>query len=290
MSMSQPLALELRQASKTFDKTGQALNQVNLAVQPGGMVALLGASVLGKSTLLRCVCGLEKLDALGGSVHLQGRTLQSQGQLSPEVRQLRQHSALIFQQFNLVGRISLLSNVLTGLLPHVPVWRSLLGRFSCAERLVALQALDAVGLSAQALQRASTLSGGQQQRGAIARALVQGAQLLLADEPVASLDPESTRLVIDLLQSPNQSRGMTVVISLHNVALARPYCDRIVALRQGRLVCDGPSSGLDAQRLQQLYGAQHQELTGLALRSHEEASHEPHSLKPGHAQPWVAVA
>jgi ABC-type cobalamin/Fe3+-siderophores transport system ATPase subunit len=158
--------------------------------------------------------------------------------------------------------------------------RGLLGRFTVAERLVALQALDAVGLSAQALQRASTLSGGQQQRGAIARALVQGAQLLLADEPVASLDPESTRMVMDLLQSLNQSRGMTLVLSLHNVDLARKYCTRTVALRQGRLVYDGPSSGLDPQRLKQLYGAQHQELTG----------HEALGQAPELAQPWVAAA
>ena len=280
MSTSDLLALELRQASKTFGNAGLALDQVNLAVRPGEMVALLGASGSGKSTLLRCVCGLEKLDATGGSVHLQGRLLQSDGRLSPEVRQLRRHTALIFQQFNLVGRMSLLVNVLTGLLPHVPLWRSLLGRFSEAERLVALQALDAVGLSAQALQRASTLSGGQQQRGAIARALVQGAQLLLADEPVASLDPESTRLVMDLLQNLNQSQGLTVVLSLHNVALARQYCTRTVALRQGRLVYDGPSSGLDAQRLQQLYGAQHQELTG----------HEAFVQGPELARPWAAAA
>jgi phosphonate transport system ATP-binding protein len=279
MTKSDHFALELRQASKTFGTAGLALDQVNLAVRPGEMVALLGASGSGKSTLLRCVCGLEKLDATGGSVHLQGRTLQSDGRLSPEVRELRQHTALIFQQFNLVGRISLLVNVLTGLLPHVPVWRSLLGRFTAGERLVALQALDAVGLSAQALQRASTLSGGQQQRGAIARALVQGAQLLLADEPVASLDPESTRMVMDLLQSLNQSRGMTVVLSLHNVDLARKYCTRTVALRQGRLVYDGPSSGLDAQRLKQLYGAQHQELTG----------HEALGQAPELAQPWAAA-
>ena len=280
MSNSDLLALELRQASKTFGKAGLALDQVNLAVRPGEMVALLGASGSGKSTLLRCVCGLEKLDANGGSVHLQGRTLQSDGKLSPEVRQLRQHTALIFQQFNLVGRMSLLVNVLTGLLPHVPLWRSLLGRFTDAERLVALQAPDAVGLSAQALQRASTLSGGHQPRGAIARALVQGAQLLLADEPVASLDPESTRLVMDLLQNLNQSQGLTVVLSLHNVALARQYCTRTVALRQGRLVYDGPSSGLDAQRLQQLYGAQHQELTG----------HEAFVQGPELARPWAAAA
>jgi phosphonate transport system ATP-binding protein len=128
-------------------------------------------------------------------------------------------------------------------------------------------------------RRGGDLSGGQQQRGAIARALVQGAQLLLADEPVASLDPESTRMVMDLLQSLNQSRGMTVVLSLHNVDLARKYCTRTVALRQGRLVYDGPSSGLDAQRLKQLYGAQHQELTG----------HEVLDPAPELAQPWAAA-
>jgi phosphonate transport system ATP-binding protein len=179
------------------------------------------------------------------------------------VRSLRRHTGIIFQQFNLVGRMTLMANVLTGLLPHVPLWRSLLGRFSDDERMVAMRALEAVGLAEHALQRASTLSGGQQQRAAIARALVQGARILLADEPVASLDPQSTRRVMDILRHLCRQQGITLVISLHNVELARRYCGRIVALRQGELVYDGSPQGLDSHRLAELYGAQSTELTGL---------------------------
>lgn len=254
------MAIEVRQACKTFRPARQALRDVTLNIAPGEMVALLGASGSGKSTLLRCLCGLELLDA--GSVVLQGQVLQERGHLAPGVRGLRRHTGIIFQQFNLIGRISLLANVLTGLLPHVPLWRSLLGRFDDEERLVAMRALEAVGLAEHALQRASTLSGGQQQRAAIARALVQGARVLLADEPVASLDPESTRRVMDILQGLCRQQGITLVISLHSVAIARQYCSRIVALRDGELVYDGSSDGLDAARLADLYGSQCLELLG----------------------------
>lgn len=262
MSVLPPSAIEVHLASKTYRGSLRALHQVQLRIQAGEMVALLGASGSGKSTLLRSLCGLELLDAQGGSISLHGQELQSRGRLSPAVRQLRRQTAIIFQQFNLVGRLSLLGNVLTGSLPHVPLWRSLLGCFTREERLQALRALDAVGLAEHALQRASTLSGGQQQRAAIARALVQGANVLLADEPVASLDPESTRRVMEILHQLSQRQGLTVVVSLHNVALARQYCSRIVALRQGVLVYDGPPEGLNAARLAQLYGPQCLELIG----------------------------
>ncbi len=142
----------------------------------------------------------------------------------------------------------------------MPLWRSLTGQFTQAQRLDALKALESVGLVEQANQRASTLSGGQQQRAAIARALLQGAQILLADEPVASLDPESTRRVMELLQRLNRDQGMTLVISLHNVSLARRYCDRIIALKDGRCVYDGPPAGLDDAQLRSLYGSQSEEL------------------------------
>jgi len=153
-----------------------------------------------------------------------------------------------------------MTNVLTGLAAEVPLVRSLLGRFTLAERARALDALESIGLAPQAFQRASTLSGGQQQRAAIARVLVQGARLLLADEPVASLDPESTRRVMALLSSLNREHGLTLMVSLHHVGLARRYCDRVVALRRGELVFDGPTSALTPAFLQDLYGAAAEEL------------------------------
>ncbi len=253
-------AIRIAHASKSFNRKTQALNDINLTIQPGECVGLLGASGSGKSTLLRSICGLERLDGQHSEVSIFGSPLQSAGALSSNIRAMRRHTGIIFQQFNLVGRMNVLSNVLTGLLPRMPLWRSLSGRFTHAERLQAVQALDAVGLADYALQRASTLSGGQQQRAAVARALVQGARILLADEPVSSLDPESARRVMDLMHHLNRSQGMTLVVSLHNVAMARKYCDRIVALRGGELVFDGPPLELDDTRLRHLYGASSEEL------------------------------
>ena len=253
-------AIRVINACKSFQKNRPALSEIGLTIQPGECVGLLGASGSGKSTLLRSLCGLERLDGIQSEVQLWGEPLQKSGKLSADVRQLRTHIGIIFQQFNLVGRMNVLTNVMTGLLPEMPLYRSLLGQFTPQERLKALQALHSVGLAEQAFQRASTLSGGQQQRAAIARALVQGARILLADEPVASLDPESTRRVMDLLRQLQREQGMTLVISLHNVYLARKYCDRIVALREGRLVYDGAPMGLDNQTLRDLYGTHSDEL------------------------------
>ena len=255
-----PSAIRVISASKSFKKYRKALDGINLSIARGECIGLLGASGSGKSTLLRSLCGLERLDGQDSEIQIWGDSLQKSGHLSPNIRQLRRHIGIIFQQFNLVGRMDVLTNVMTGLLPQVPLYRSLLGRFTAEERLKALQALHAVGLSEQAQQRASTLSGGQQQRAAIARALVQGAKILLADEPVASLDPESTRRVMDLMRRLQREQEMTLVISLHNVNLARQYCDRIIALREGRLVYDGPPIGLDNQRLRDLYGTHSDEL------------------------------
>jgi phosphonate transport system ATP-binding protein len=235
-----------------------ALKGVTLKIAAGERVALLGASGSGKSTLLRCLCGLETAQA--GSVRVFGESLQAQGQLSRRIRQLRRGIGVVFQQFNLVGRLPVMTNVLTGQAAVTPLWRALSGRFTLDQRALALQALEAVGLAPQAFQRASTLSGGQQQRAAIARVLVQGARLLLADEPVASLDPESTRRVMEQLTQLNREAGMTLVVSLHHVALARRYCDRVIALRRGELVFDGPSSALTPAFLRELYGSAADEL------------------------------
>jgi phosphonate transport system ATP-binding protein len=244
---------------KTFGKH-PALRDVSIEVRRGERVALLGASGSGKSTLLRCLCGLETGDAGSGRVEVFGQMLQADGKLGRNIRTLRHRIGVIFQQFNLVGRLPVMSNVLTGLAAEAPLWRSLTGRFTLADRARALDALEAIGLAPQAFQRASTLSGGQQQRAAIARVLVQGAQLLLADEPVASLDPESTRRVMDQLAALSGDGGMTLVISLHHVSLARRYCERVIALREGELVYDGPSAALTPEFLQQLYGTAADEL------------------------------
>jgi phosphonate transport system ATP-binding protein len=254
-------AIEVRSLSKRFGNGHQALREVSLSVLPGEMVALLGASGSGKSTLLRHLNGLHRADAGSASeVKLLGRTLQSGGRLSRETRALRREVAAIFQQFNLVERLPVMSNVLVGALHRLPMWRSLLRAFPRHELQRAYEALRHVGIEACAWQRASTLSGGQQQRAAISRALVQGAKIILADEPIASLDPASSRRVMELLAQVNRERGVTVLVSLHQIDYAFAYCPRTVALRNGEVVYDGPTAALTEQRLQQLYGTQVGEL------------------------------
>jgi phosphonate transport system ATP-binding protein len=193
-------------------------------------------------------------------VRVLGRTVQAGGRLASDVRDTRARVAMIFQQFNLVERLPVMSNVMAGALHRLPAWRSLTGLFPRAERERAYAALARVGIERCAWQRASTLSGGQQQRAAISRALVQGAEVILADEPIASLDPESSRRVMGLLAELNRETGVTVLVSLHQVDMAFAYCPRTIALRGGRVVHDGPTHELDAQRLRALYGTQLDEL------------------------------
>ncbi|RZL67803.1 MAG: phosphonate ABC transporter ATP-binding protein [Variovorax sp.] len=248
-----PIVLSASGVRRTYG-SHQALRNVSLEVRRGERVALLGASGSGKSTLIRCLCGLETTDADGGRIEAFGQLLQAKGRVSPDIRALRRRIGVIFQQFNLVGRLSVMHNVMTGLSADAPLWRALSGRYDRNDQARALDALDAIGLSPQAFQRASTLSGGQQQRAAIARVLLQGAEVVLADEPVASLDPQSTHRVMEQLAALNRDAGMTMVVSLHHVALAQRYCDRVVALRDGALVYDGPTAALTPGFLQHLYG------------------------------------
>ncbi|MGH8407145.1 MAG: phosphonate ABC transporter ATP-binding protein, partial [Pseudomonas sp.] len=222
----------------------------------GEMVALIGASGSGKSTLLRHLAGLACCDkSNGGSVKVLGREVQASGRLNGKVRRLRADIGYIFQQFNLVNRLSVLDNVLLGCLGRMPRWRGNLGLFNAEEKQFAMESLARVGLADLASQRASTLSGGQQQRVAIARALTQRAEVILADEPIASLDPESARKVMEILADINGRDGKTVVVTLHQVDYAMRYCPRAVALKGGRIHFDGQASELSSQFLNDLYGA-----------------------------------
>ncbi|WP_458765541.1 phosphonate ABC transporter ATP-binding protein [Cupriavidus basilensis] len=254
-------AIEVRGLSKSFQAGRKALDNVSLAVAPGEMVALLGASGSGKSTLLRHVAGFIAADAGGtGEVRVNGRTIQQGGRLARDVRAARAEIGFVFQQFNLVGRLPVITNVLTGMLPRVPLWRSLIRLFRAGEIDAGLEALAQVGIDDYAFRRASTLSGGQQQRAAIARTLVQNARVILADEPIASLDPESARRVMELLAQINRARRVAVVVSLHQVDVAMRYCPRVVALRHGKVVYDGPSAALTPAMLRELYGTEAAEL------------------------------
>jgi phosphonate transport system ATP-binding protein len=252
--------LSIRSLSKSFGAPQKALSAVSIELKPGEMVALIGASGSGKSTLLRHVSGFIGADRGSGEVRVGESVIQSDGRVASGIRRLRADVGFVFQQFNLVGRLSVMTNVLVGLLPRVPLWRSLTMSFSEAQRAEAWQALRSVGIENIAWQRASTLSGGQQQRVAIARALVQRARLILADEPIASLDPESARNVMEILARINKEHGITVLVSLHQVQFARRFCERTVALRLGEVVYDGPSADLTAPLLRNLYGTAVEEM------------------------------
>ncbi|MEJ1484667.1 phosphonate ABC transporter ATP-binding protein [Escherichia coli] len=243
--------IRVEKLAKTFNQH-QALHAVDLNIHHGEMVALLGPSGSGKSTLLRHLSGLITGDKSAGShIELLGRTVQREGRLARDIRKSRANTGYIFQQFNLVNRLSVLENVLIGALGSTPFWRTCFSWFTREQKQRALQALTRVGMVHFAHQRVS--SGGQQQRVAIARALMQQAKVILADEPIASLDPESARIVMDTLRDINQNDGITVVVTLHQVDYALRYCERIVALRQGHVFYDGSSQQFDNERFDHLY-------------------------------------
>jgi phosphonate transport system ATP-binding protein len=253
-------AVEVRSLTKTFGGGRKALDGVSVTLAPGEMVALIGASGSGKSTLLRHLSGLVAGDRGTGEIRVDGKTVQAGGRFSADVRRIRGNVGFVFQQFNLVNRLSVITNVLIGTLGRLPLWRTLLFRFPEDERRNAVAALQRVGIADWAFQRAATLSGGQQQRAAIARAMVQRAKLVLADEPIASLDPEAARRVMESLAELNRSDGVTVLVSLHQVQFAMRYCPRTIALHAGRVVFDGPSAALTPEKLADLYGAEAEEL------------------------------
>ena len=227
-------AISIRNLSKSFGKK-RALDNVSLEIARGEMVALIGASGSGKSTLIRHICGLEIAQPGQSRIEVLGDSIQDGGRLASGARVLRRNIGVVFQQFNLVGRLSVLSNVLLGNLGRIPAWRGTLGLFTAAEKKLAREALARVGIPEVAWQRASTLSGGQQQRAAIARTLVQRSNILLADEPIASLDPSSARRVMEILSAVNRDEQITCVVSLHQVEYARRYCPRTIARRDGRV-------------------------------------------------------
>jgi phosphonate transport system ATP-binding protein len=234
--------------TKTYPGDVRALAGVSFAVRPGEFVGILGPSGAGKTTLFRCLTGLARPDS--GSVEIHGQDICRLG--GRDLRAARREVAMIFQQFNLIRRLSGIENVLAGRLAALPTWRVLTRTFATPDRQKALWCLDTVGLLDKAYARADQLSGGQQQRVAIARALAQEATIVLADEPVGSLDPESAATVLDTLRSV-AARGVAVIASLHQVGLATDYVDRIIALRDGRVLEDAPTRTFDARALEQIY-------------------------------------
>lgn len=264
-------SISLHRVSKTFFRPNspttqasgcQALRSVSFQILPGERVALLGASGSGKSTLIRLLCGLEAPDTNQGEILIEGVPLFRAGCRASRSAfgHARAATGVIFQQFNLVGQLSVLENVLVGQCASLPIWRAIGRNFSRDARAIALDCLEKVGLADKADQRASTLSGGQQQRVAVARALAKGSRIILADEPVASLDPASSRRVMKILCDLAAQFGITLLVSLHQTEVAKQFCSRVIALRQGELVLDSPTTELSETVLRNLYGVNAEEL------------------------------
>jgi phosphonate transport system ATP-binding protein len=241
--------IRIRGLRKVFPPDKLALDGVDLDVAPGEFVMVIGQSGAGKTTLLRCLNRL--VEPTAGEVLLNGSRVTG---ASPEsLRFVRRQIGVIFQQFNLVRRVSVLANVLAGRLGHVPGFPSLFGRFPRKDCELALACLQLVGLEDFASRRADTLSGGEQQRVAIARALAQEPKVILADEPTASLDPRLTESIMGILQRINVERRLTLVVSQHMLETALTYGTRIVALRQGRVVFDGPPDAISPKTVEDIY-------------------------------------
>jgi phosphonate transport system ATP-binding protein len=264
--------LKISNVSRRFgEKT--AVEGVDLEIPQGQMVGIIGKSGAGKSTLLRMINRLS--DVSGGEILFDGKTVS--GLKGQALRDWQRDCAMIFQQFNLVPRLDVLTNVMLGRLNHRSTIQSLLKIFSEDEQLMALRALDRLDIAPVAMQRAGTLSGGQQQRVAIARALMQEPKILLADEPIASLDPRNAQIVMDSLKSINEKDGITVITNLHTLDTARNYCERIIGMQFGKVVFDGTPDELTTDVARTIYGAE-----GLAEAFSEamtSTSLEPHKAK-----------
>ena len=251
--------LTLDSVTKQFGHK-KAVDNVSCRIERGAFVGIIGRSGAGKSTVLRMINRLG--DPSSGRIlfgDIDVTALKGQG-----LRDWRQRCAMIFQQFNLVGRLDVMTNVLMGRLNHIPTARSVLKLWTPQDRAIALSALDQFDIASLAAQRADTLSGGQQQRVAIARALVQEPDVLLADEPIASLDPRNTKIVMDALLRLNKHYGITVICNLHSLDTARAYCDRLIGMAQGRVVFDGLPETLSDATARELYGLEAHEVIDTA--------------------------
>jgi phosphonate transport system ATP-binding protein len=248
--MSEPI-LRIKNLQKTYPNGVRALKGISFDVKKGEFLVVIGLSGSGKSTLLRCLNRLH--DPTGGEVKFHEKdTVQLS--TAAEIRNLRKKIGMIFQHFNLIPRHTVLSNVLMGKLAYTSTWRSLLGFFSDEDKSEAMKYLKLVGIAEKAYIRADQLSGGQQQRVAIARALTQNPEVLLADEPVASLDPATCHIVMDYLRKVNQELGITVICNLHFLSLVRIYATRVIALKDGELVFEGDPKDIDQAWFEKIYG------------------------------------
>lgn len=242
--------IKFENVSKVYPNGYHALKDISLEIEQGEFVAIIGLSGAGKSTLLRTINRMHdisdgKLTVNGQEVnHLKGK----------ELRKFRRKLGMVFQSFNLVTRTTVIKNVLTSRVPDLPVWKAIIGLYPKKDKIIALEALDKVGILDKAYIRADQLSGGQQQRVALARTLAQNPEIILADEPVAALDPITAGQVMDDFKRINKEMNISVLINIHHVDLALKYCDRVIGIKAGEIVYDGPSSEVNQAVLKEIYG------------------------------------
>ena len=236
--------------SKVYPNGTVGLDDVNLTIQDGEFVAIIGRSGAGKSTLLRSVNRMHQITS--GTLTVNGTDVSTLSGKS--LRRFRRGIGMVFQSFNLVTRTTVIKNVLSACVPDMPFWRVLLGAFRKADKIKALESLDKVGILDKAYIRADQLSGGQQQRVALARTLTQNPRIILADEPVAALDPVTAKQVMQDFVRINEEMGISILLNIHHVELALEYADRVIGIRAGRIVYDGPSANVDKTVLNAIYG------------------------------------
>ncbi len=241
--------IEFKNVYKTYPNGFTALKNVNLNIEQGEFVAIIGLSGAGKSTILRCINRMH--DIQQGTLTVDGVDVESLSGKS--LRRFRRKVGMIFQSFNLVSRSTVIKNVLTADVPDMPFWRVLFGIFTKEQKLRALESLDKVGILDKAYTRCDQLSGGQQQRVALARTLNQNPSIILADEPVASLDPVTARQVMSDFVRINKEYKITILLNIHHVDLALNYCDRVIGVRAGEIVFDGPASSITQEQLDEVY-------------------------------------
>ncbi len=241
--------IEFKNVYKTYPNGFTALKNVNLNIEQGEFVAIIGLSGAGKSTILRCINRMH--DIQQGTLTVDGTDVEALS--GKALRRFRRKVGMIFQSFNLVSRSTVIKNVLTADVPDMPFWRVLFGIFTKEQKMRALESLDKVGILDKAYTRCDQLSGGQQQRVALARTLNQNPSIILADEPVASLDPVTARQVMSDFVRINKEYKITILLNIHHVDLALNYCDRVIGVRAGEIVFDGPASTITQEQLDEVY-------------------------------------
>ena len=247
--------IEFKNVSKRYPNGFEALKNINLNIEQGEFIAIIGLSGAGKSTLIRTINRMH--DITDGTLVVDGTDVMSLH--GKALRTFRRHIGMIFQSFNLITRTTVIKNVLTAFVPDLPWWRATFGVFTKDEKIAALESLDKVGILDKAYVRADQLSGGQQQRVALARTLAQNPQIILADEPVASLDPVTAKQVMDDFKRINRDMNITVLINIHHVDLALQYAKRVIGIRAGEIVYDGSAENVTQEVLDAIYQGKEQE-------------------------------